>query len=165
MRNEVPMLVAFADLTGYARQCEQVGDVEVADVMDGYYGAVAAEITAAGGRTVKFIGDAALVVFEADAVDRGVDALFAIARAADAHFAAAGWPCRLHVKAHFGTVVAGDYGGHFDVLGKNVNAAALIAARGIAISPEAFAELTPPAQQRFGAARRGGGAPPPPAVV
>jgi class 3 adenylate cyclase len=152
MRNEVPMLVAFVDVLGYARQCERVGDVDVANVMDGYYGAVATEVAAAGGRTVKFIGDAALLVFEASAVERGVDALFAVARAADAHFAAAGWPCRVQVKAHFGTVVAGDYRGQFDVLGKNVNAAALIAARGIAISPEAFSTLSPAAQQRFGAA-------------
>jgi class 3 adenylate cyclase len=152
-RAEVPLLVAFADLTGYAVQCQRVDDDALAAVMDGYYQLVAACVAAAGGRTVKFMGDAALVVFDEAQVDAGVGALLDLKEKADHYFGAAGWDCRVHVKAHFGHVIAGPYGPagdeRFDVLGRNVNTAAMLDATGVSLSTEAFRRLSPDMRRRF----------------
>jgi class 3 adenylate cyclase len=153
VRAEVPLLVAFIDLTGFAAQSARIGDEELAAVTDGYYQLVAQRVSAAGGRTVKFIGDAALVVFGDDHVDAGVDALLDIKAEGDRYFETAGWECRLTVKAHFGGVIAGPYGARgeerFDVLGKNVNTAAMLDSTGVALSAEAFRKLSPAMRRRF----------------
>lgn len=150
-RAEVPLLVAFVDLTGFAAQCAQVDDAVVADTLDGWYEAVSDRVAAAGGHVVKFVGDAALIVF--DDADRGVTALVALRDEGDAYFAARGWACRVHVKAHHGPVIAGPYGGHgtkqFDVIGRTVNTAAMLDSSGIALSTEAFRALSPALRQRF----------------
>ena len=152
-RAEVPMLVAFVDLTGFAMQSVRVADEELAEVIDGYYRLVAACVTAAGGRTVKFIGDAALVVFGEDAVDPGVGALLEIKADGDRYFTERGWDCRVTVKAHVGSVIAGAFGPpgdqRFDVIGKTVNTTAMLDSTGVALSVEAFRKLSPEMRQRF----------------
>jgi class 3 adenylate cyclase len=152
-RAEVPMLVAFVDLTGFAMQSVRVADEELAEVIDGYYRLVAACVTAAGGRTVKFIGDAALVVFGEDAVDRGVGALLDVKAEGDRYFGERRWDCRVTVKAHVGSVIAGAFGPpddqRFDVIGKTVNTAAMLDSTGVALSVEAFRKLSPEMRQRF----------------
>jgi len=152
-RVELPMLVAFIDLTGYAMQSTRVADDELADCVDGYYEIVATSIADAGGRVVKFIGDGVLVVFAADDADRGVAALMALKEDVDRYLDGRGWPCRLLVKAHVGPVIAGPYGARgdkrFDVIGKTVNTAAMLDAAGVALSAEAFRKLSPEMRQRF----------------
>ncbi len=152
-RVELPMLVAFIDLTGYAMQSTRVPDDELAAVVDGYYELVATAIAGAGGRVVKFIGDGVLVVFGIDDADRGVATLLAVKDDVDRYMAERGWPCRLLVKAHVGPVIAGPYGARgdkrFDVIGKTVNTAAMLDSVGVALSAEAFRKLTPELRQRF----------------
>jgi adenylate cyclase len=152
-RAETPLLIAFADLTRYAAQSMVVSDEELAKVMDSHYERVAAGAEAAGGRVVKFIGDAALLVFPATRVDDGVDALLQLKAEVDQAFAALGWECRMTVKVHFGTAIAGPYGAarskRFDVLGKAVNAAAMLDSTGVALSAEAFRKLSPAMRKRF----------------
>ena len=152
-RVELPLLVAFIDLTGYAMQSTRVADDELANVVDGYYEIVANTIAASGGRVVKFIGDGVLIVFGADDADRGVAALLDLKDEVDRYMAQAGWGCRLLVKAHVGTAIAGGYGARddkgFDVIGKTVNTAAMLDAMGVALSAEAFRKLSPAMRQRF----------------
>jgi class 3 adenylate cyclase len=152
-RAATPLLVAFLDLSGFAMQATRVTDDELASVMDGWYERLAARVDAAGGRTVKFIGDAALVVFAADRADDGVVALLALKDEADAYFGQVGWPCRANVKAHVGECIAGGYGARddkrFDVIGKAVNTAAMLDSNGVALSAEAFRALSPETRQRF----------------
>jgi adenylate cyclase len=148
-RATVPLLVAFVDLTGFARQAASIGDEETAAVLDGWYERCAARVTTAGGRVVKFIGDAALIVFDEDRADAGVQALLALKADADEHFARAGWPCRANVKAHVGPCVAGTFGGRYDVIGKSVNTAAMLDSNGVALSVEAFRAIGPELRQRF----------------
>jgi len=152
-RVEVPLLVVFIDLTGYALQATRVADEDLATVTDGYYELVATRIGAAGGRVVKFIGDGVLVVFEVEAADRGVGTLLALKSELDQYFAARGWDCRATIKAHVGSVIAGPYGAagdkRFDVLGKAVNTAAMLDTTGVALSAEAFRKLSPATRQRF----------------
>jgi adenylate cyclase len=152
-RARIPLLVVFADLTRYAAQSLCVGDEELAQTMDAHYERVAARVEAAGGTLVKFIGDAALIVFPPQCVDDAVQALLTLKEEVDQSFAALGWECRLMVKAHFGPVIAGPYGAarakRFDVLGKAVNAAAMLDSTGVALSVEAFRQLGPAMRKRF----------------
>lgn len=150
-RAEQHLLIAFVDLTRFSAQSRRLGDPEIAAVMDGMYRRVGTAIGEAGGRVVKFIGDASLIVFAADAVDQGVAALLALKDELDTHFHAIGWECRAAVKVHVGTAVAGPYGlaGAFDVLGNDVNTCATLHSPGVALTVEAFRKLGPELRQRF----------------
>ena len=151
--SEVSLLVAFTDFTRFAAQAERLQDTEVASVMDAYYELAGGTITGAGGRVVKFMGDATLAVFPAEAVDRGVLALLELKDAADRLMMDRGWESRLTVKAHFGPVIAGHFGvssdKRYDILGKSVNITARLQATGVALSVEAFRQLGPEVRQRF----------------
>jgi len=152
-RVELSLLVGFIDLTGFALQSTRVADDDLAGVIDGYYQLVAERVSAAAGRVVKYIGDGALVVFDADQTDRGVEALLELKLLVDRYFEQLGWACRATVKVHVGTAIAGPYGPlddrRFDVIGKAVNTAAMLDASGVALSVEAFRKLSPTLRQRF----------------
>ena len=152
-RAEVPLLIAFADLTRFAATAATVEDAELATTVDAFYERVGARIDAAGGVVIKFIGDAALIVFDAEHVDAGVEALLSLKEDVDRFFEQKGWPCRLVVKAHFGAAVAGPFGTasekRFDVLGKAVNTAAMLDSTGLALSADAFRKLRPETRRRF----------------
>jgi len=79
-RRELPLLIAFADLTRFAAQSLRVTDEVLADTVDAFYQRVAARIEGAGGMVVKFVGDATLVVFAPSAVDAGVQALLDLSK-------------------------------------------------------------------------------------
>ncbi|MBI4499921.1 MAG: adenylate/guanylate cyclase domain-containing protein [Gemmatimonadetes bacterium] len=152
--SEVPLLVAFTSFNRFTAQVAGLEDVEVARVIAEYYELAGSRITAAGGRVVKFIGDATLAVFPSETADRGVLALLELKDAADRFMAERGWDCHLVVKAHYGTVTEGQFGAgadkRYDVLGKAVNLAArLEASGGVALSVEAFRQLGPEARRRF----------------
>lgn len=152
-RIEVAALVAFVDVMGFAVHSMRVADRDLADVIDGYYQVVAAQIAAAGGRVVKYMGDGALVVFDAGEAERGIEALLALKQLVDRYFEGQGWACRASVKAHVGPVIAGPYGPpgelRFDVIGQAVNTAAMLDASGVTLSAEAFAALSPANRRRF----------------
>lgn len=152
-RVEVVLLVAFVDITGYALQSTRVADDEIADVIDGYYQLLAERTSAAGGRVVKYIGDGALVVFDAADSDRGVATLLDLKAHVDRYFEHHRWDCRTTIKVHVGPVIAGPFGPpddrRFDIIGKTVNTAAMLDATGVALSVEAFRKLSPATRQRF----------------
>jgi class 3 adenylate cyclase len=147
------LLVAFVDLTRFAAQSQRVDDVELADTIDAYYEHVGAAVQAAGGRIVKFIGDGVLIVFEADQVDRGVEALLGLKESIDRLMTQRGWECRLVAKAHFGTAIAGLFGvagdKHHDVIGKAVNTTVALDGSGVTLSVAAFRKLGPVLRRRF----------------
>jgi class 3 adenylate cyclase len=152
-RSEVPLLIAFADLTRFFVQSQRGSDLDLADTLDAFYECVAVPVDKAGGRVVKFIGDAALIVFSEDAVERGVEALLQVKDAVDDLMERRRWDCRLTVKAHFGTTVAGPFGAagakRFDVIGKAVNTAATLDGSGVTLSVAAFRKLGPELRRRF----------------
>jgi adenylate cyclase len=145
------LLIAFIDLTRYTAMVARAPAEEVAETLDAYYYRVAAAVEPAGGRVVKYIGDAALVVFPVERTDAGVRALLALSRELDAWLKERGWESRPVVKAHVGTAIAGAFGpeGRFDVLGADVNVAATLDSRGFALSAEAFRALAPETRARF----------------
>jgi adenylate cyclase len=152
LRTRSPMLVVFLDLDGYKNACEERIDLEVAEMIDDYYDRVATAVQTAGGRVVKFIGDAALIVFSERAIDAGVGMLFDIVPRVDTFMRERGWKCRLRAKAHFGDVIAGEFGStgvaRFDVMGKEVNNTALMPTDGIAVSPAALERLSAKTRKR-----------------
>jgi class 3 adenylate cyclase len=152
-RAESPLLIAFADLARFMVQSQRRDDAELAAGLDAFYRLIAAVVTGAGGRVVKFMGDAALIVFPADRVERGVAALLELKDATDRLMTERGWDCRLMVKAHFGTAMTGAFGPpgaeHFDVIGRAVGTAATLEGTGVTLSVSAFRQLGPELRQRF----------------
>ena len=152
-RTPTRLLVVFIDLTRFAAESARVGDAETAAVINDYYAHVADNIQSAGGTVVKFIGDATLAVFAENLVDAGVRLLLDLKPSVDAFMATRGWACRLTAKAHFGEVIAGDFGPpslkRFDVIGREVNVAAVLKSTGITLSVEAFRKLSPELRQEF----------------
>jgi adenylate cyclase len=146
-------LIVFLDLTRFAAQGHRSDDEELASTLDEYYERVARAVSRAGGRTVKFIGDAALLVFPETQADAGVDMLLALKEEIDDFFASRSWECRMNAKVHFGDVVAGDFGPpgdkRFDVVGRAVNTAAVLASQGVTLSADAFRTLGPALRRRF----------------
>jgi adenylate cyclase len=152
-RVQVSVLVAFLDLTRFAAESLRYSDSEIADTLDVLYERITEDVTFAGGTVVKFIGDAALIVFAENMVDRGVKTCLDLKSTIDHLMAERGWNSRLHVKAHFGTVIAGPYGGagskRYDVIGKTVNTAAMMQSPGVALSVAAFRKLSPEMRTYF----------------
>jgi class 3 adenylate cyclase len=153
IRSAVPLLIAFIDLTRFAAQSQRTDDLELAETIDAYYEHVSAAVRAGGGSVVKFEGDAALIVFPATGVDRGVETLLALKDSVDDLVIHRGWECRLIAKVHFGTVIVGPFGAvgdkRPDIIGRAVNVAAMLDATGVTLSVEAFRKLGSDVRARF----------------
>jgi adenylate cyclase len=152
---EHTMLVAFTDITGFARAAahliSQPADLLV--LMDAYFELVGDVVEPAGGRVVKCIGDAALIVFPVERVDAGVQALAQLKEQGDAWLARQGLASRQQIKVHYGAVAGGPVGTRsakwWDVYGEAVNGAARLPATGLTLSPEAFRQLRPETRKLF----------------
>jgi adenylate cyclase len=152
---EQTMLVAFTDIAGFARAAAHLFDqpAEMLALMDAYFELVGDIVESAGGRVVKCIGDAALIVFPVAQVDAGVQALVQLKEQGDAWLARQGLACRQQIKAHYGSLAGGPVGTRsaklWDVYGEAVNGAARLPSTGLALSPEAFRQLGPETRRLF----------------
>ena len=138
-------LIVFGDITRFQAHARGMPDVELAETMDEFYRCAGAAVRASRGRIIKFIGDAFLAVWSAADASRGAASLPTIKGAVDAFFVARKWESRLVLKAHYGEAIAGPYGEdmRFDLIGNQVNIAATLPSRTIALTPEAFRLLSP----------------------
>ena len=145
--------VAFFDLSRISAWADSEQDERVAGFLQRFYALAAARLEPAGGRIVKFIGDAGLVVFEPRAAEAAIGALDQLAREVRALGREVGLDTYLNVSVHVGPVLTGSFGApgaeRFDVLGKTVNIAARLGRRGLTLSPQAFRCLSAEARQRF----------------
>jgi len=152
-RTEVSLLIAFVDLTRFAVQSQRTADADLADLCDEFYTTVGSAVAAAGGAVVKFMGDAALIVFPEDRVDRGVQSLLDLKQTVDRLMKERGWDCRLTARVNFGAVIAGAFGPpeakRYDVIGKAVNVAAMLDRGGVSLSVVAFRKLGPAMRAHF----------------
>jgi adenylate cyclase len=139
-RTETALLIVFADLTRFMVNSRRTPDGTLAELLDGYYRHAEDAVSTAGGRVVKFMGDAFLAVWSEERAGLGVAALPALKRDIDAWWAAKGWDSHVVIKAHFGRAVMGLFGmeERFDVIGNEVNVAATLPARTVSLSAEAF---------------------------
>jgi len=145
--------VAFFDLSRIGEWASSERDVLVASFFQKFYELAAGHIAPAGGRIVKFMGDAGLAVFAKEASEKVIFALCGLA--ADARRCAAefGLNTHLNVNVHVGPVLTGSFGPagdeRFDVIGKAVNVAARLGRRGVTLSPQAFRCLSPKGRKHF----------------
>ena len=141
-RSNMTMLVAFYDLTRFARWSSGVAPEQAYILMDQLAEMVGDKVSSGGGKVVKFIGDAALIVFPEDAAGTGVLCLKELKRLTDTWLADKGLGSRMILKVHFGPVVCGPFGTkddkRFDVFGDTVNATARLTSYGFSITPQAF---------------------------
>jgi len=123
--SERRMILAEADITGFARTCREMSDREVFEMLDEFYELTGSVVEASGGRIVKFMGDSALIVFPADAAPAAVESLRQLKARTEEWVAAFNPASGLRLKAHVGQVVCGPMGTaadkRFDVIGKAVN--------------------------------------------
>ena len=142
---EMEVLVAFTDLTQFARYARGRTNREIFETMSHYYELVGDIVSEGGGTVVKFMGDAILLVFPKDGVDAGGRALVRLNEEGDNFLESRGIPCRHVTKAHFGEVACGPMGTRderrFDLFGNTVNTAALTKSNGMAITPQVFRKL------------------------
>jgi class 3 adenylate cyclase len=148
-RREQSLVVAFLDLVGFSAQSARLLDTELADQLDAYYARITARVTGAEGHVIKFIGDGALVVFHREAADAGVDALLVLKHELDTWLADIGWQCRTTIKVHVGDVIVGPFGGRLDVIGREVNTAAMLDSTGVSLSVAAFRALGAETRAKF----------------
>ncbi len=145
--------IAFFDLSRMAEWTSPEEDEQVAGFLQEFYALAASHLEPAGGKIVKLMGDAGLVVFPEEAVEQGVFALADLAEAARTAGLKRGFDVYLNVSVHFGPALAGTFGPpgqeRFDVIGKTVNIAARLGRRGLTLSQQAYRCLSPEARERF----------------
>ncbi len=152
-RVEEELVIVFVDLTLFQKQAQQVDPRELADTIDEFYERVSDAVERAAGTLIKFIGDAALIVFRPEDLAPAVAMLLALKPDVDAFMEGAGWQCRLTVRVHLGPVVAGPFGPRqakrFDVIGVTVNAGAKLPSTGVTISRRVYDGLPGDLKARF----------------
>jgi adenylate cyclase len=149
------MLVSFFDMAGFAKAISalKLAETDLYRLLASYYEFIGDIIEPSGGIIIKFMGDAALVVFPSEKIEEGVMALVKVKEDGDRWLKDHNLPCRNIVKVHYGTVAAGLLGTKShkkpDILGQTVNTTALMDSRGFAISPQVFRKLSKDARKFF----------------
>jgi class 3 adenylate cyclase len=152
------LLISFIDIQNFAAITHKAGDsISIFQLIDSFAKIVIKIIEGTSGHIVKFIGDAALVIFPEDSVDEGVLTLKRIKDQCEDHLSKIGIPTKLRITAHFGEAAIGPLGeGKYraiDVIGDSVNIASMLGRgehRGrIVISPQAFRKLSPETRKIF----------------
>ncbi|HEV8323166.1 MAG TPA: adenylate/guanylate cyclase domain-containing protein [Myxococcota bacterium] len=152
--SERKLLVAMLDMAGYTRAVREARAVDVAVFLDRFYRACHEAVAGAGGRVVKFMGDACLAVFPPEQCAAALDALRGLRVEVDRlgaahHLAVTGG----HTNVHLCTVVEGEFGApgqrRYDVLGEGVNHVFLMG-RGAGV------HISEPVYRRLPSARRAG---------
>ena len=135
----IEAVIWYCDLRGFTRLSDRLPrDVMIA-LLNDYFGAMAAAVTAAGGEILKFMGDAMLAIFAVTgsaerpavalkALEAAEDARRAIAECNARRVAAGDPPVRFGLALHIGEVMFGNIGASarldFTVIGPAVNRAA-----------------------------------------
>jgi adenylate cyclase len=147
------LLVAFCDLTNYAKISRKVGDTEIFMYLSTIYEIIGEKIESSRGQIIKFIGDASLITFEESDIDNGIIALKELKTEIDSYNQKMKYDSQLIIKAHFGQVVAGMIGTKnkkmHDIFGNAVNIAATLPSNGYTISVETFRQLKPETRKLF----------------
>jgi adenylate cyclase len=144
-------LVAMCDCSRFMQSSKGRSSAELFADLNDFYLLTEDAIQAAGGLVVKFMGDAALVVFPEELADQGIMALLELKASVDRWIQHRAIGNSLHVNVHFGEVTLGKMGraGNLDMIGETVAIAATLGSRSFGLSQQAFRQLTPEHRQRF----------------
>ena len=155
----------FSDLRGFTARTQKLGTEGTVALLNQWFGVVGDAVQAEGGEILKFIGDAALVVFAVEDGDDGTACTRALAGAARTRAGVAtldtpdGLPIDFGVGLHLGEVAYGNIGSaqrlDFTVIGHTVNIASrlegLCSQLGRSVlASRAFAEALPGAMAPVG---------------
>lgn len=148
---DTKVLVAFTDLRGWFRVTRGRPSRDAFAELNDFYGMTERAVDAAGGLVIKFIGDAALMVFPEEFADQGIMALLRLKHDVEAWFRARGVDGGLHLMLHFGEVTVGKMGSidRLDVIGETVNVCATLPHQGVTLTPQAFRCLSPENRRQF----------------
>ena len=83
---KIQALVACSDLSGYAKLYRKFSEEEIFRFLSDYYEFLGEVIAPAGGKVIKFMGDAALMIFPEEKSDEGVKALLSLQTQGDLFF-------------------------------------------------------------------------------
>ena len=126
------VILALAAVTGFKRACATRDDLEIFAQLQSFYTLILREVEPAGGRVVKFIGDAALVTFPLHDPEGVMSRLRGLKAKANTMWHAFDRSCAVHLKAGIGEVDEsrlGDPGDEWlEEIGGNVST--LLEARG-----------------------------------
>lgn len=149
----VQALVACSDLTGFAKLTSKLSEEELFQFLSDYYEFVGDTIASSSGKVIKFMGDAALMLFPEQQSDAGIRVLLKLQQSGDEFLSSRGASCRHHIRAHFGPVQVGELGTRddkrIDVIGSTVNTLFLLKTSEFAMTPEAFRKLQPETRTLF----------------
>ena len=139
-------MVVFTDLSGFTRAIKGMDEEEVFKTMVAYFEYLGEVAEEGGGTLIKCMGDAGLVVFPESCVDSGAKAILRLRQEGDQWLTDHGLRCRHCIKAHFGQVFTGPMGAKgskcFNVYGQTVMVAATIKSSGLALTAQAFRQLS-----------------------
>ncbi len=149
----VNLLVSFFDLTGFVKLSKQKSEEELFFFMSEFFNQSGKIIEDAGGKVIKFIGDAGLVVFPEELASTGILTLKNLKVEIESWLQSQGLSNKLYLKIHFGTVICGTIGSpnhkNFDVFGQTINTTATLASNGFSLSPQAFRKLDSESRKHF----------------
>jgi adenylate cyclase len=142
---ETEMVLFTADLAGYARASAQLPPLQVAAALADWYRSLEAVIGARGGRIVKFMGDACLATFPAEASSAAVEAATELVELPPV----AGLNVRVGVRVHAGVVAEGEVGAdhRYDIFGSAVNDLFLMGRAGSLLISEPIFHRLPDAER------------------
>jgi class 3 adenylate cyclase len=145
------VIVAMCDCSRFMQSSKGRTSAELFADLNDFYCLTDDAMQAAGGLVVKFMGDAALVIFPEDLADQGIMALLDLKASVDRWLQDRPIGQSLQVNIHFGEVTLGRMGraGHLDLIGETVNIAATLGARSFGLSQQAFRCLTPEHRKLF----------------
>lgn len=148
---QVSVLVALADCARFMQRSRGRTSAELFVELNDLYRLIEDTITAAGGFVIKFMGDAALIVFADELVDAGIMTLLELKSTVDNWLVSRHLGESLVVNAHVGEVTLGRMGraGHLDIVGETVHIAATLGARNFGLSQQAFRRLSPEHRKQF----------------
>lgn len=154
------LLIVFYDIKGFTSAVSKKLEFQSLQgflLMDGMAKLVIDCIEQTNGLLVKFIGDAALIVFSEDDVDDGVLCMLDMKEELERYFKEQNFDVKFLFGLHYGEAAIGPFGKEpylsIDVLGDNVNMAARVAQgrqkSNFVISPQVFRKLKPETRKRF----------------
>ena len=119
------VIVATSDIAGFARAAQAKSDRKTFAMLTEFYEIVGSIVEHGGGQVVKFMGDAALMIFPVARSTEAVRALRSLREKTGDCLTRFSPDCQLRVKTHVGSVMCGVLGTasekRFDVIGKTVN--------------------------------------------
>ena len=140
------LVILVADFTAYTRLSRTHPDEVVAGFLDRFYAIAEDAVAGGGGRVVKFMGDAVLAVFPAEAAVAAVRAAITLQVQGERLASSYGFDMALGANLHLGPAVVAELGKgasrRLDVIGRAVNQTFLLgSAGGIRLSEPMYRQL------------------------